>query len=312
MRIRSVQLRAAGRRILTRIQSLVTDIRPAWAWVGDDAFITMRTVDNFVHGYGLRFNVCERVQSYTNPLWMFLLSAGYWVTLEPFYTVIGISIVISVVAFCLLAQTTTRTDVAPVAIAMGLVFSRAFVDYSTSGLENPLSHLLAIVFLLVAVDPRRMVDEQRRILWAGLIAGLAMLNRLDAGLLYLPSLALLVWEHRDRRRAVIRQLAIGFAPLIAWEAFSLVYYGFLLPNTAYAKLNLQLPRHLLVRNGLNYFLDLAVRDPWSAILLTAGLVMALGNGSRQQRALSAGIVGYLAYVVWIGGDFMAAASCRRR
>ena len=38
------------------------------AWMCDDAFITLRTVDNFVQGYGLVWNVGERVQVYTHPL----------------------------------------------------------------------------------------------------------------------------------------------------------------------------------------------------------------------------------------------------
>ena len=42
------------------------------AWVGDDAYFTFRTIDNFVHGYGLRWNIAERVQAYTHPLWMLL------------------------------------------------------------------------------------------------------------------------------------------------------------------------------------------------------------------------------------------------
>ena len=45
------------------------------AWLSDDAYITFRTVDNVVNGYGLTWNVVERVQAYTHPLWMLLLSA---------------------------------------------------------------------------------------------------------------------------------------------------------------------------------------------------------------------------------------------
>jgi arabinofuranosyltransferase len=47
------------------------------AWLCDDAYITFRTVDNFIHGYGLTWNVAERVQAYTHPLWMLLLSGVY-------------------------------------------------------------------------------------------------------------------------------------------------------------------------------------------------------------------------------------------
>ena len=32
-------------------------------WICDDAYINFRTIDNFLHGYGLRWNIAERVQS---------------------------------------------------------------------------------------------------------------------------------------------------------------------------------------------------------------------------------------------------------
>lgn len=45
------------------------------AWISDDAAITLRTALNFTHGYGPVFNIDERVQAYTHPLWFLLLSA---------------------------------------------------------------------------------------------------------------------------------------------------------------------------------------------------------------------------------------------
>jgi hypothetical protein len=44
--------------------------------MSDDAYITLRTVDNWVNGRGLVWNTAERVQTYTHPLWMLLLSAA--------------------------------------------------------------------------------------------------------------------------------------------------------------------------------------------------------------------------------------------
>ena len=72
------------------------------AWICDDAYITLRTVDNFVHGYGLRWNIADRVQTYTHPLWLFLLSAVYFVTREPFLSTILLSIAVSLAAVFLL------------------------------------------------------------------------------------------------------------------------------------------------------------------------------------------------------------------
>ena len=42
------------------------------AWMSDDAYITIRTIDNWRAGYGLRWDVAERVQAYTHPLSLFL------------------------------------------------------------------------------------------------------------------------------------------------------------------------------------------------------------------------------------------------
>ena len=52
------------------------------AYVCDDAFMAFRTVDNFVRGYGLRWNVAERVQVFTAPLHTLLMSALYWFTYD--------------------------------------------------------------------------------------------------------------------------------------------------------------------------------------------------------------------------------------
>ena len=54
------------------------------------------------------------------------------------------------------------------------------------------------------------------------------------------------WSRRHWLTLCVRAFlpsVLGFIPLIAWELFSLIYYGFLLPNTAYAKLNTGLPQH---------------------------------------------------------------------
>src|SRR6516162_6013646 len=48
------------------------------SWLSEDAYITYRVVDNFVHGYGLRWNPLERVQVYTHPLWVLSLLPLHW------------------------------------------------------------------------------------------------------------------------------------------------------------------------------------------------------------------------------------------
>ena len=79
------------------------------AWICDDAYITFRTVDNFVNGYGLTWNTAERVQVYTHPLWMFLLSAFYFFTHEIYFTSISISIALSLFVVIILGLGVSRS-----------------------------------------------------------------------------------------------------------------------------------------------------------------------------------------------------------
>lgn len=267
------------------------------AWVCDDAFITFRTVDNFLNGYGLRWNVAERVQSFTHPLWMFLNAALYAVIGDPYLTSIWLSVVVSLMAFAAALWIAQDLWLA-IAGALLLVSSRAFVDYSTSGLENPLTHLLLVAF--AAAWLRR--DEpffQGALFVAG---GLITLNRHDALVLVLPAIVAAGWPLGIRRFALLAML--GAAPLIVWEAFSLVYYGFLVPNTAFAKLNTGADSMELVRQGLTYLRDSFDRDPLA--LPTTVICAALSIIWWRAGALpiGLGVLFYLSYVVIIGGDFM--------
>ena len=45
------------------------------AWLCDDAYINFRTIDNFLHGYGLRWNIAERCRP-SPILWVFVIAAA--------------------------------------------------------------------------------------------------------------------------------------------------------------------------------------------------------------------------------------------
>ena len=81
------------------------------AWLCDDAYITFRTVDNFVNGYGLTWNVGERVQAYTNPLWMFVVSVVFTFTREIYFTSILLSWLISIAVMIVLAWRVARSEI---------------------------------------------------------------------------------------------------------------------------------------------------------------------------------------------------------
>lgn len=271
------------------------------AWVGDDVYITLRTVDNFVHGYGLTWNVAERVQSYTHPLWMFFLTALYLPTRDAYFTALFASFAASLLTFWLVA----RRDAFAALGVLTLLLSKSFMDYSASGLENPLTHLLLALFFIA------FIEKESSLLCLLLIASLTALNRQDAILFVLPALAFAVPQNlfcaanRKINLAVLGNLLLGFLPLLLWEAFSLFYYGFPFPNTYYAKLGAGIPKAELLAQGLTYFLDSLQRDPLTITAIAAGILLALWRGQTRERLLALGSLLYLAYVLSIGGDFMS-------
>lgn len=270
------------------------------AWVGDDAYITLRTIDNFVNGHGLRWNIDERVQAFTHPLWLFLTAIPYVITREAFYTVLGVSILVSLAT---VAALLFRAGAKPAGLVVGIMIllsSRAFIDYSTSGLENPLTHLLLLLFVLRLPDER---PGPRRATELALLAGLAAVNRMDSLLLFAPGL---VYAFRGARRPKdLIPLAIGFAPFLVWEIFATFYYGFPYPNTAAAKLRSGIGAATLLGHGVYYFQDSIRRDPVTLTVIAAGLVVAAIRRRPRELAAAAGVVLYLLYIVRIGGDFMS-------
>lgn len=272
------------------------------AWVSDDAFITLRTVDNFVEGHGLRWNTGERVQSYTHPLWMFLLSMVYGVLRHPLTATLLLSITTSMVAVWWLARRVALTPGHAMLGLTALLVSRAFVDYSTSGLENPLTHLLLGVGIWYALA--HAPGPRKHLFWLTFIAGLSIFNRLDTGAFFAPAVIWYWWRTPGRLKS-IGVMLLAMTPMICWEIFSLIYYGFLFPNTAYAKLSTGIPLGARLQQGFFYYANLLDTDPVTFVVIAGSLALTFMQRMWSMLPWAIGCVLYLLYIVYIGGDFMS-------
>ena len=121
------------------------------AWLCDDAAITLRTVLNFVHGYGATYNIDERVQAYTHPLWFILLSAGTLLSGNVYIAAFALPNLTTMIFMVMLAVNFKHKGFVMAGL---LLLSKPFLDFSTSGLENPLSHVLLLLSLLAAVKAK--------------------------------------------------------------------------------------------------------------------------------------------------------------
>lgn len=281
------------------------------AWVADDAYITFRVLDNLVNGYGLRWNITERVQAFTNPLWLFVHVPFYLITTEVFLTTIFISLLFDIATFLMAVRLfKTSTGFIFAFWLVPLILSKSFVEYATSGLENPLTFFFLALFYLILRTEN--LSTFKFTCYCFLIAGLAGVNRLDSLIFYLPVLTYLFLSRLSWR--TFAAATLGLTPLLLWEMFSLFYYGFLLPNTAYAKLSTGLPAADYFQQGLIYAIDLAKNDPIATVIIILAILTILQSFyhswvSRSNPTLAQflgmGFLLYCVYVIKVGGDFMS-------
>ena len=277
------------------------------SWIGDDAYITFRVVDNFINGYGLTFNPDERVQAYTHPLWMLLLSAAYAVTADLFYTTLALSYLLCIAALAVVVRFFDDLWRSALFFAL-LLSSKALVDYTSSGLEYPLSFLLLCLFytryLATPHEPAALTPPG--LIAFGGLASLAFLNRSDSILLFVAPLAYLAWiAWPVYRLRLATYFSIALSPVALWLLFSYVYYGFPFPNTYYAKVATGIPRSIQLRQGIAYVANSVNFDP-----LTLGIVALAGAVAFRLRRwpelfACASAFLYVMYTVSVGGDFMS-------
>jgi arabinofuranosyltransferase len=277
------------------------------AWISDDAMITFRVIENFLAGYGLGYNPYMRVQVFTHPLWMFLISFVYFierlfVPSAPnalFYVTLFLSLLFSCLAIFFLLTRISGPGVLPLGMTVLILsLSSGFIDFSTSGLENPLTNFLLVVFVII------YLAESPNLLLLSFVSSLITLNRMDVFVLVAPALLYAWWSSNQRKNDLVNIL-IGLLPMILWELFSLFYFGFPFPNTAYAKLNTGISNNSLMLKGFDYILNSINWDP--ILFFTIGLagVVLFTERNRKFVLLFAGVMLYILYVIKIGGDFMS-------
>jgi arabinofuranosyltransferase len=299
-------------------------------WVAEDAFIVLRVVRHVLAGHGPVFNVAERVEAYTSPLWVALLAAAgaLGVRLEVGAVVLGLA---CSVAGVLLAQMGAwrlgsrlaagaregRAEAVRLALPLGaaaLAAIPAVWDFGTSGLESGLSiGWLGGAFWLLARMP---APPSLGLDLAAVFIGAGPLVRPDLGLFsaaFAAALAVIAATGPARRPAPwhwVRLGALVLALPAAYQVFRMGYFAAIVPNTALAKE----AGAAHWRQGWRYTADLVgtyalwipmlLVIPWAVALLRG----AARTGNRPAAALLlapvAGALAHWLFVTRVGGDFM--------
>ncbi|KYF72796.1 hypothetical protein BE17_24750 [Sorangium cellulosum] len=291
-------------------------------WVTDDAFIDFRIVQHVLAGHGPVFNLGERVEAYTNPLWVAILA----ILAAPLRPFLGEDVPLAWMAVLLgLASAVTGVFLAqrgalrlaraqgrvgsPLPLgALAIVALPPVWSFATSGLETGLGMgWLGLCFWGATRFPR----AGRR--WLPFVVGLGPLIRPDLAIHSAGFLLILLAALRPRSwklLAYARVLAAVAVLPVGYQIFRMGYFAAIVPNTALAK-EASLSRW---DQGFLYLKDF-VRPyhlwlPFLAVVL-AGAITALAPRLRRRRRLLAlalvpvvcGLI-QAAYVTRVGGDFM--------
>jgi arabinofuranosyltransferase len=297
-------------------------------WVSEDAFIDFRIVRHLLGGHGPVFNVGERVEAYTSPLWVALLALCEVVADVEFGSVV-LGLLLSGCAL-MLAQSAARTLTSQVAAggsvgltARHVVFPLGAVvfaalpaawDFTTSGLESSLAFawLAGAFWLLVRCRPLTARNAPP----VAVVVGAGVLVRPDLGVFAVGfGVALGVLVKSDARRPVdaVQWLGLVVAATalpVAYQVFRMGYFAALVPSPALAKE----AATAYWSQGWRYVRDLV--DPyllWWPLLLVAGWAVAHVRRARRAGDLPGAVlvlvpIGsalvHALYVTRVGGDFM--------
>ena len=277
-----------------------------WDHVTDDAYISFRYVERWVEGQGLTFNPGERVEGFSNPLWVLLLAAARWLlpSVEIADVARGLGFAAATLTLVSMALAVRRSNPGRESVAVTyatvmLAFTPGFHVYATAGLETPLLGML--VTLAVQYSLADTFTARAR---AAACLGLGAICRPEAALY-----CLLWWPLTNgwpRLRAhPVRELtimALLSAPFLAYEAFRIMYFGQLLPNTFLAKP----PGIFGGMFGIGYLLQwvIALGGP---LLLMVWRLRSTPFEPEARRLLTASAGPMLAavgFVIYSSGDWM--------
>jgi hypothetical protein len=206
----------------------------------DDSFISFRYAKNWAEGLGPKWVADSNpVEGYTSFLWVALLAFATALGMTPLWAskLLGIfSLGATAGIISLLAYRRRQLEVGLISVA-GIALSPAFLLLSFQGMETGLAGLLSLLLAVVFVESFRNLGGWHTTFFAVLCLLLPM-TRPEAVVFAGVLAGFLLYESAGSEEflEVVKRLSFyALIPGCAFFAWRWWYYGYPLPNSAYAK-----------------------------------------------------------------------------
>lgn len=277
-------------------------------WMFDDAFIYFRYAENLVNGHGLVYNIGERVEGYTSVLWVLLMAAGEKIGINIIFFSKIIGIIFSSGILFLTAFSFKFIDsITPKTAAIATLFlgtTGFFLPWGVSGIEVMMFAFLLLLTTLYYIS-KRDNGSFRDYVIVGLFCGLTTLARPEGILLVgLIFFDIFLINKKNRKSYSVIIATIFFIMICIHLALRYHYYGYILPNSYYAKVGFSLSQ---LDRGIDYLVIFGVPGLMIALPLVDPLKIRqiiLKRGGLLFLLMLTAL--YTLSIIVVGGDYMPA------
>jgi arabinofuranosyltransferase len=292
-------------------------------FIQDDSFITYRYVKNFTDGNGLVFNIGERVEGYTCFLWVILLagvkSLGFnFISASQVLGIIS-SLLTLLFTYLISSKIFPKTKGA----AYNLVFTLSasamlaangsFAYWAVSGMETGLFACLITLGIYLYLTEIKENSDGFPI--SSLVFLFAALTRPEGNLIFavtvLHKIIITLRKPREKNVSPMQVLlsknnliwiGLYLGPALVYMIWRYSYYGFLLPNTFYAKTGSSLE---YFATGFDYtWTFLKSYGFYGLFVLIAFYTLTSKEKFYSYLYLVMIFVIFTIYVIFVGGDVL--------
>lgn len=270
----------------------------------DDAYISLVYAYNLFSGNGFVYNSGEVVEGYTNFLWVLVMTIPFFLGVDPVFFVkvaAWISTCVLVVAVYLLAR--VKLDRFTAGVLAACLAGSSHIAYMASwGLET--------IFFMALYVSAMWAFASGRVGLSAFVFALAAMTRMEIVLVYgVFGLWLAVHAIKSLRFEKVSVFAcvflVVFGSYFFWR-FS--YYGYLLPNTYYAKVGGGEGSYALIIRGAKYVfeqlyaLGILIPSFVACCVFVVWFVKRFGSWGGVVAPITFSAILYLLYIVLVGGD----------
>ncbi|MFH1726838.1 MAG: hypothetical protein ABIA04_00275 [Pseudomonadota bacterium] len=285
----------------------------------DDAYITFAHTKNYVEGEGLVFSKDSKIEATSSFLWaLFLIPFEHAL---PYGAVIGSKVLGIIFVFFILIFTNlifykrNRNIFLSIAASFLIILSSPFMSWAVTGMENS----LVALFLILSVFVFYLETNRKKGYFSAVLVFLLYLSRPEAfmfAIIFAFFRIFYFFVYQDKlKRWLLTWLAVLILLIGAYEIFGFLYYGYLLPCSAMAKLGI----HKSYFVGLNYLTNYSsfiftITFLISLISFTLLIILKLKKDLKKLRLLLienslnfiliALISAQFLFIIKVGGDWM--------